>query len=63
MISPTIRLKVSSDPDNNHVLECAEAAEADFLVTGNAEHFPKSHKTTKVINPRQLLELLLPEAG
>ena len=63
MISPTIRLKVSSDPDDNHVLECAEAAEADFLVTGNIKHFPLSYKTTKVISPRQLLELLMPEAG
>ena len=63
IIKPTISLKVCSDPDDNHVLECAQAALADFLVTGNAKHFPKSYKTTKVISPRQLLEMLLTEAG
>lgn len=60
LIKPTIRLKVCSDPDDNHVLECAAVAQANFLITGNTKHFPKSYKTTKVINPRQLLELLLP---
>ncbi len=62
IIKPTVRLKVCSDPDDNHVLDCAVAAQADFLVTGNAKHFPKSYKTIKVISPRQFLELLLPEA-
>jgi len=61
IIKPTLRLKVCADPDDNHVLECAVAAEAEFLVTGNAKHFPKAYKATKVISPRQLLEMLLPE--
>lgn len=63
MIRPTIRLKVCSDPDDNHVLECAQAAQADFLITGNAKHFPKSHETTKIVGPRQFLDLFLPDAG
>ena len=62
VIKPTIRIEVCADPADNHVLECAQAARADFLVTGNAKHFPKSYKTIKVISPRQFLELLLPEA-
>jgi putative PIN family toxin of toxin-antitoxin system len=61
IIKPTIRLKVCADPDDNHVLECAVAAEAEFLVTGNAKHFPKDYKDTKVVSPRQLLDILLPE--
>jgi predicted nucleic acid-binding protein len=63
LIRPTIRLEVCHDPDDNHVLECASAVHADFLITGNAKHFPRSHKATTVISPRQLLELLLHEAG
>jgi len=55
-IKPTIRLKVCADPDDNHVLECAAAAEAEFLITGNAKHFPKVYKATKVVSPRQLLD-------
>jgi predicted nucleic acid-binding protein len=63
VLKPDIRLSVCPDLDDNHVLECAHAAEADFLVTGNAKHFPKSYQTTKVITPRQLLELLSSESG
>lgn len=58
IVRPTITLRISEDPDDNRVLECAEAAEADFLVTGNTRHFPKFHKATKIVNPRQLLALL-----
>jgi putative PIN family toxin of toxin-antitoxin system len=58
IIKPTVRLKVCADPDDNHVLECAVAAEAEFLVTGNPKHFPKVYEATKVVNPRHLLEIL-----
>jgi putative PIN family toxin of toxin-antitoxin system len=40
-IEPAAQLEVCADPDDNHVLECAVAAEAEFLITGNARHFPK----------------------
>ena len=62
IIKPTLRLKVCPDPDDNHVLECVVAAEAEFLITGNAKHFPKAYKATKVISPRQLLDILVPGA-
>jgi predicted nucleic acid-binding protein len=29
------------DPDDNKFLECADAARADYLVTGNQGHFPR----------------------
>ena len=46
------------DPDNRF-LECAEAAGADYLITGNARHFPVQWKTTHVVNARQFLERLI----
>ena len=58
MIQPIVRLRISPDPDDNHVLECAEAAQADFLVTGNTKHFPSRYKSTKVVNARQFLQHL-----
>ena len=58
MVHPTKTLAVSRDEPDNRFLECAEAAEADYLVTGNTRHFPKSHKATFVVNARQLLALL-----
>jgi len=35
------------DPDDAMFLECAEAARADYLVTGNSKHFPKQWKYTQ----------------
>jgi putative PIN family toxin of toxin-antitoxin system len=63
IIKPTTRLNLCADPDDNHVLECAAAAEAEFLITGNGKHFPKSHGTTRVISPRQMLDILFPHPG
>ncbi len=48
-----------SDPDDNMFLECAQAAEADYLVTGNKRHFPDRWKKTEVIGARELIELLI----
>ncbi len=53
-------LYIARDPDDNKFLECAEAARADYLVTGNLRHFPKFWKTTKVINSREFLSLVAP---
>lgn len=60
MIKPAVSLAISPDPDDNHVLECAQAARADFLITGNTRHFSKTHKGTKIISVRQFLDSLLP---
>jgi uncharacterized protein len=58
MVTPTRALSVSPDEDDNRFLECAEEAQADYLVTGNKRHFPKRWKSTQVINARELLELI-----
>jgi predicted nucleic acid-binding protein len=36
-----VSLPVCSDPDDNCFLECAEAARAEYLITGNTKHFPQ----------------------
>jgi putative PIN family toxin of toxin-antitoxin system len=56
----TQRLHVTSDPDDNIFLECADAARADYLVTGNQKHFPKFWKKTKVITPREFISVVSP---
>ena len=60
IIGPTVQLNVCPDPDDNHVLECAAAAKAYFLITGNAKQFPKTYKTTRVVSPRQFLDRFQP---
>ena len=59
-VTPTRRLQVTLDPDDNVFLECADAARADYLVTGNQRHFPKFWKKTKVITSREFISIVAP---
>jgi putative PIN family toxin of toxin-antitoxin system len=59
-VAPTQRLAVTRDPDDNIFVECADAARADYLVTGNQRHFPKYWKKTKIITPREFISLAAP---
>lgn len=61
-VKPHLRVDACSDPGDNIFLECALAAEADFLVTGNQRHFPPRWKKTRVISARELIELLMEQA-
>jgi uncharacterized protein len=60
LVFPAKRLRVTSDPDDNIFLECADAARADYLVTGNHRHFPKFWKKTKIITSRDFIALVAP---
>lgn len=60
IVAPSHRLEVTGDPDDNIFLECADAARADYLITGNQKHFPKFWKQTKVITPREFVSLAAP---
>ena len=59
-VTPARALQVTPDPDDNRFLECADAARADYLVTGNQRHFPKFWKKTKVITSRELIGIVAP---
>jgi len=60
MITPSRLHQVTSDPDDNMFVECADAARADYLVTGNMRHFPPFWKKTKVISSREFLSIVAP---
>jgi putative PIN family toxin of toxin-antitoxin system len=60
LVKPLRHLAVAADPDDDIFLECADAARADYLVTGNQRHFPRFWKQTKVISPREFLDLVAP---
>ena len=60
LVAPTRRLDACSDPDDNIFLECADAARADYLITGNQKHFPAFWKSTKVISAREFVGLAAP---
>ena len=59
-VTPARALQVAPDPDDNKFLECADAARADYLLTGNQRHFPKFWKKTKVITSREFISIVAP---
>lgn len=60
IVAPSRRLEVALDPDDNIFLECADAARADYLITGNQKHFPKFWKMTKIITTHEFISLAAP---
>jgi putative PIN family toxin of toxin-antitoxin system len=58
-VKPSRRLQVARDPDDVF-LECADVARADYLVAGNAQHFPKFWKELRFITSREFLSLVAP---
>ena len=57
LIKPSLAVSaIKIDPADNRFLECALAAEADFLVTGNTKHFPfKKFHRTRIVSPHEFL--------
>jgi putative PIN family toxin of toxin-antitoxin system len=60
IVTHSRRLEVAGDPDDNMFLECADAARADYLITGNQRHFPRFWKKTKIITTREFISLAAP---
>lgn len=60
-VSPTQKLSLCLDPDDDCFLECALEAKATYLVTGNVRHFPKDYEPVAIVTPRQLLRKLMDE--
>ena len=58
--SPSSRIDVISDKDDNKLLELAETSKAEFLITGNHNDFTMSeYKTTKIVTPKEYWEEIL----
>ena len=63
LITPTERITVmTANDDDNRILECVAAAQAEFLVTGDKEHLLPlgSYRGTKIVTPAQFLDLPVP---
>ena len=57
VVHPAIAIEAARDADDNRFLECAAAAHAAFLITGNLRHYPAQWGATAVVNARQFFEL------
>jgi putative PIN family toxin of toxin-antitoxin system len=60
-LRPTEIVWACANPDDNIFLECAQAARATHLVTGNLKHFPASWLDTWIVTPRQFLDTMAAE--
>src|SRR5579872_3220667 len=54
VVTSSQRVAISEHEADNRFYKCADAAEADYIVTGNTRHFKKAYKATKIVNARQL---------
>jgi uncharacterized protein len=58
----TASLAASVDPGDTKFLQCPEAAQADYIVTGNKRHFPESaHGVTSIVSAGELLDRITRE--
>ena len=57
-VRPTEAIRACSDPDDDIFLECAHAAQANYLVTGNLKDFPRLWSGTRIVSARQLLDII-----
>jgi putative PIN family toxin of toxin-antitoxin system len=60
VVTPSRLRQVTSDPADNMFVECADAARADYLITGNRRHFPAFWKNTKIITSTEFLSIIAP---
>ena len=60
-VKPTETVRACADPDDDILLECAQAARAAYLVTGNLKHFPASWLDTRIVTARRFLEIMAGE--
>ena len=60
IINPEIKVDViKSDPDDNKILECAIACNAQYIVSGDSHLLDlREYGSIKIINPKNALELL-----
>jgi len=60
VVRPSRLVRAASDAGDDMFLECADEARADYLITGNARHFPKFWKATKIVSSREFVGLVGP---
>jgi len=62
LVDGTLKLDVlTRDPSDNIYLACAVEAKANYLITGNSEHFEEAgniYMGVNIITPRAFLEIM-----
>ena len=58
LVIPTVAVTAAMNPDDNIFLECAQEAEADYVVTGNLKDFPRVWLKTQVVSAREFIAVV-----
>jgi predicted nucleic acid-binding protein len=53
------RVRACPDPNDDIFLECAQAASAHDLITGNPKHFPATWADTRIMTARQFIDAVM----
>lgn len=61
LVKPHIKLNViKEDIDDNKILECAETANANYIVSGDSHILElKNYKNIKIVSPKEFFEVYL----
>ena len=54
-VEPVTTLTLATDPDDNRILECALAAKATYVVTGNLRDYPLDWPVARIVHARHFL--------
>jgi putative PIN family toxin of toxin-antitoxin system len=57
LVEPSVTVKISPDDDDDRFIECAVAARAEFLISGNLRHYPPSYGDVRIVNARGFFDL------
>jgi putative PIN family toxin of toxin-antitoxin system len=57
IVTPTVHVDATNDPDDNMFLECAQTGEANYIITGNLKHFPRTWKKSHIVTPREFIDV------
>jgi predicted nucleic acid-binding protein len=60
LVKPAVTVTaIKTEPADNRILECAIAAEAEYLITGNIKHFSfKKFHHTRIVSLQEFLIIL-----
>jgi predicted nucleic acid-binding protein len=55
--TPTLKLSIIADADDNMILELADVCAADYIITGNTNDFAfPTYNRTKILTPKEFWE-------
>lgn len=59
LVKPNIKLSVvKEDEDDNRILECAETANVDYIISGDGHLLSlKNHKNIRIVSPKEFLRI------